>query len=71
MSESHSTAPAPTGKTNKPSKPDQDFPLFAYGAGVWAKKIRGRMHSFGPWDDPDGALRLATLAAITTMSGAG
>jgi integrase len=50
MSEHHPTAPA------KPSKPYPDFPLFPHDAGVWAKKIRGKMHYFGPWSDPDGAL---------------
>jgi integrase len=30
--------------------------LFAHAAGVWAKKIRGQLHYFGPWSDPDGAL---------------
>jgi integrase len=54
MSESHSTAPT---LSDKPSKPHPDFPLFAHAAGVWAKKIRGKLHYFGPWSDPDGALK--------------
>ena len=50
MSKDHPTAPA------KPSKPYPDFPLFPHATGRWAKKIRGKMYYFGPWDDPDGAL---------------
>jgi hypothetical protein len=40
----------------KPAKPCPEFPLFAYAAGVWAKKIRCKHHYFGPWDDPEAAL---------------
>ena len=56
-SEPHSTAPASADKPVKPSKIHPDFPLFPHAAGVWAKKIRGALHYFGPWSDPDGALK--------------
>jgi integrase len=44
------------GVSDKPAKPYPEFPLFAHATGRWAKKIRGRLHYFGPWVDPDGAV---------------
>ncbi|BBO33452.1 hypothetical protein [Lacipirellula parvula] len=40
----------------KPSKPYASYPLYAHAGGVWAKKILGKVHYFGPWSDPQGAL---------------
>ncbi|HUQ69910.1 MAG TPA: tyrosine-type recombinase/integrase [Planctomycetaceae bacterium] len=46
----------PKTVADRPQKPSAEFPLFPHQTRRWAKKIRGRTHYFGPWNDPDAAL---------------
>jgi integrase len=41
---------------SRPQKPHPDFPLYAHKTRRWAKKVKGRTHFFGRWEDPQGAL---------------
>jgi len=48
--------PTRVNSRRKPSKPRASFPLTPHNNGQWCKKIRGRLHFFGSWTDPEGAL---------------
>lgn len=47
----------PTPVKAMPEKPYPDFPLRPHARGKWTKKIAGKSHYFGTWDDPYNALR--------------
>ena len=41
----------------KPAKPSPDYPLTVNPCGYYSKKVRGKVHYFGRWDEgPDVAL---------------
>jgi hypothetical protein len=44
-------------RPKKPTKPYASFPLTPHNNGQWCKKIRGTVHFFGVWEDPDAALQ--------------
>lgn len=46
----------PFNERVKPAKPYPEFPLTPHRNGTWCKKIRGKLHYFGAWEDPDAAL---------------
>lgn len=39
----------------KPSKPYPEYPLTPNSNGQWSKKVRGKVHYFGVWANPDAA----------------
>lgn len=53
----------------KPKKPHADFPLTPHNCGKWCKKIKGRMHYFGSWEDPGEALQEYLAAKDYLLAG--
>ena len=50
------TQDMPRETTLKPKKPYAEYPLTAHANRQWCKKIKGKVHFFGVWADPDAAL---------------
>ena len=54
----------------RPDKP-ADCPLFPHRNGQWAKKINGRLHDFGKWDDLPAALAKYEASVADLRRGVG
>lgn len=53
----------------KPNKPYPTFPLTAHPNGQWCKKVRGKVHFFGIWAEPETALNRYLTLAVDLHSG--
>ncbi len=56
-------------RRTKPAKPSKTFPLTAHNNGQWCKKIRGKIHFFGVWEDPQAALNNYLCVAADLHAG--
>ena len=56
-------------RRRKPRKPYPSFPLTAHNNGQWCKKIRGKVHFFGVWADPQAALNTYLRLAADLHAG--
>jgi hypothetical protein len=53
----------------KPKKPHPAFPFTAHANGQWCRKIRGKMHFFGVWAEPETSLKRHLAAAADLHAG--
>lgn len=57
-------------RNRKPAWPHRSVTrMTAHPNGQWCKKIRGKLYYFGPWHDPDGALRRWQAEAPDLIAG--